>query len=237
MENNDQNTKIEEIYAMMKTMMKKLDTLEHIEKRIKAVEQDVKDLKTSLEYAHLEVVDIKKEFEENKEVILEVQTKIQNLEETNRKLQDNIIDLKARSMRDNLLFFNISEDENENMTETIHDILENQMGFEDAKNRVKIDRSHRLGKPTHPSIRRTKPRPIVAKFNFFQDREFIRKNARKLKGTRIGISEQFPEEIEAIRRYLYPEMKKAKSAGCCQTQWVFSFTFPKLLIQLTMKFF
>ena len=95
MENNDQNTKIEEIYAMMKTMMKKLDTLEHIEKRIKAVEQDVKDLKTSLEYAHLEVVDIKKEFEENKEVILEVQPKIQNLEETNRKLQDNIIDLKA----------------------------------------------------------------------------------------------------------------------------------------------
>jgi DNA repair ATPase RecN len=213
MENNDQNTKIEEIYAMMKTMMKKLDTLEHIEKRIKAVEQDVKDLKTSLEYAHLEVVDIKKEFEENKEVILEVQTKIQNLEETNRKLQDNIIDLKARSMRDNLLFFNISEDENENTTETIHDILENQMGFEDAKNRVKIDRSHRLGKPTHPSIRRTKPRPIVAKFNFFQDREFIRKNARKLKGTRIGISEQFPEEIEAIRRNLYPEMKKAKFAA------------------------
>lgn len=155
MENNDQNTKIEEIYAMMKTMMKKLDTLEHIEKRIKAVEQDVKDLKTSLEYAHLEVVDIKKEFEENKEVILEVQTKIQNLEETNRKLQDNIIDLKARSMRDNLLFFNISEDENENMTETIHDILENQMEFEDAKNRVKIDRSHRLGKPTHPSIHPT----------------------------------------------------------------------------------
>jgi hypothetical protein len=33
------------------------------------------------------------------------------------------------------------------------------------------------------------------------------------KGTRIGISEQFPEEIEAIRRNLYPEMKKAKSAG------------------------
>jgi DNA repair ATPase RecN len=133
MENNDQNTKIEEIYAMMKTMMKKLDTLEHIEKRIKAVEQDVKDLKTSLEYGHLEVVDMKKEFEENKEVILEVQTKIKNLEETNRKLQDNITDLKARSMRDNLLFFNISEDENENTTETIHDILENQMGIEDEK--------------------------------------------------------------------------------------------------------
>ena len=163
MENNDQNTKIEEIYAMMKTMMKKLDTLEQIEKRIKAVEQDVKDLKTSLEYAHLEVVDMKKEFEENKEVILEVQTKIQNLEETNRKLQDNITDLKARSMRDNILFFNISEDENENTTETIHDILENQMGIEDAKNRVKIDRSHRH---IHPSDARSLDRLLPNSTSF-----------------------------------------------------------------------
>ena len=38
-------------------------------------------------------------------------------------------------------------------------------------------------------------------------------NARKLRGTRIGIAEQFPEEIEKIRQTLYPEMKKAKAQG------------------------
>jgi hypothetical protein len=52
----------------------------------------------------------------------------------------------------------------------------------------------------------------VVKFNYFRDREFIRQNARKLRGTRIGIAEQFPEEIEKIRQTLYPEMKKAKAA-------------------------
>ena len=51
------------------------------------------------------------------------------------------------------------------------------------------------------------------KFNYFQDREQVRQNARKLKGTRIGIAEQFPEEIEKIRQTLYPEMKKAKAQG------------------------
>ena len=57
-----------------------------------------------------------------------------------------------------------------------------------------------------------KPRAIVVKFNYFRDREFIRQNARKLRGTRIGIAEQFPEEIEKIRQTLYPGMKKAKVA-------------------------
>ena len=53
----------------------------------------------------------------------------------------------------------------------------------------------------------------MVKFNYHQDREFVRQNARKLKGTNIGVSEQFPQEIETIRKSLYPELKKAKSEG------------------------
>ena len=49
-----------------------------------------------------------------------------------------------------------------------------------------------------------KPRPIVVKFNYHQDKEFIRFNARKLKGTGIGVSEQYPEEIEKTQKSLYP---------------------------------
>ena len=78
----------------------------------------------------------------------------------------------------------------------------------DARQTIKIDRAHRVGRKRDS---RRKPRAIVAKFNFFPDREKIRRNARKLKGTRIGISEQFPEEIEKVRQKLYPEMKRAKA--------------------------
>jgi hypothetical protein len=41
----------------------------------------------------------------------------------------------------------------------------------------------------------------------------VRLNAKKLKGTNIGVSEQFPEEIESVRKALYPELKKAKTEG------------------------
>ena len=53
----------------------------------------------------------------------------------------------------------------------------------------------------------------MVKFNYHQDREHVRLNAKKLKGTNIGVSEQFPEEIESVRKALYPELKKAKAEG------------------------
>jgi hypothetical protein len=80
----------------------------------------------------------------------------------------------------------------------------------DARNEVKIDRSHRIGKRKAGN---QKPRPIVAKFNYYQDREFVRINAKKLKVTKSGISKQFPEEIESVRKAQYPELKKAKEEG------------------------
>jgi hypothetical protein len=53
----------------------------------------------------------------------------------------------------------------------------------------------------------------VAKFNCYQHREQARLNAKKLKGTGIAISEQFPEEIARIRKILYPQLKKGKAQG------------------------
>ena len=75
--------------------------------------------------------------------------KINSLERDNATIQsmrNKIIYLQARSMRDNLLFFNIPEHEKENTTEIIHDLLEQKIEIEDAHKHVKIDRSHRIGR-------------------------------------------------------------------------------------------
>ena len=41
----------------------------------------------------------------------------------------------------------------------------------------------------------------------------MRLNTKKFKGTNIGVSEQLPEEIESVRKTLYPELKTAKAEG------------------------
>ena len=68
--------------------------------------------------------------EQNKE-----RERIQKLEEENKVLRSKIVDLQARSMRDNLLFCNIPEIERENTTDIIHKILEEKMEIRDAQER------------------------------------------------------------------------------------------------------
>jgi chromosome segregation ATPase len=112
---------------MLKTVMAKLDTLDDIQERIVCVEQDFKQMKTSLEFAHAEVLYLKDEVERTKKSKNEIQRKMCNLEESNRMLQESVIDLKARSMRDNLLFYNIEEEERENTDENNYQILDGEI--------------------------------------------------------------------------------------------------------------
>jgi tRNA threonylcarbamoyladenosine modification (KEOPS) complex Pcc1 subunit len=207
-ENPEEINKIDELYTMMKSVMAKLETLDLINERILSVEQNVKSLTKSIEFAHAEVTDLKEEMKQRKRTEEKIVTRIGELEESNKRLQETVVDLKARSMRDNLLFHNIEESDEENCAEVIYSLLEEKLDMPDARQNIKIDRAHRVGRKRDS---RRKPRAIVAKFNFFPDREKIRRNARKLKGTRIGISEQFPEEIEKVRQKLYPEMRRAKA--------------------------
>jgi hypothetical protein len=77
---------------------------------------------------------------------------------------NSVVDLKARSMCDNLLSFIIHG--NENTTDIIYKLLVETMEMEDAARKVKIDGSHWLGKPQGSG----KGQPIVVKFNFRQDK-------------------------------------------------------------------
>ena len=174
--------------------------LDIIDDRTKSVEQEMKDMKASMEFVHAELADLKKESEKRKKD-LEVKRRLQTLEESNALLNNRVIDLQATSMRNNLLFYNIKESVEENMKDLIHKLLEEKLGIENSKSTIKIDRGHRMGKP----------RAIVVKFNYYPDKEAILQNARKLRGTDIAISEQFPEEIVKIRKKLYPIFKQARA--------------------------
>ncbi|CAB4035709.1 Hypothetical predicted protein, partial [Paramuricea clavata] len=116
-ESMDEVSKIDELYKMMQTVLAKLETLDLINERILSVEQNVKSLTESIEFAHGEIRDLKEEMVKRKETERENYSRIKELEDSNRRLQDSVVDLKARSMRDNLLFHNIDEAEEEDCTE------------------------------------------------------------------------------------------------------------------------
>ena len=61
------------------------------------------EIKESLEYAHAEIADLKKENEDSKENQAQARERTKIWERYNKTLHDKIVDIQARSMRDNLL--------------------------------------------------------------------------------------------------------------------------------------
>ena len=134
---------------------------------------------------------------------------LSSLEEEVLKLKCCNIKLEAYTRRGNLKFFNIEEKEDENvdMEEIVRKTLVEKMSTpkEDVE-RINFECVHRMLPRKVPST----PRPTIAKFTFYQDKEFIWSFIKNLKAPGIGISNDFPKEIDEIHAKLYPILKKAK---------------------------
>ncbi|EDO32578.1 predicted protein [Nematostella vectensis] len=135
-----------------------------------------------------------------------LEQRMKELEAKSKSDHAELLDLRTRSMRNNLLLFNIPEKDGENPHEVLVNTMKVEMKLQNV-DAVELERVHRIGNS------KTSSRPLVAKFLRFQDRERVGKNAHALKGTNIGIAEQFPKEIAHERKVLYPIMKKAKKDG------------------------
>ena len=71
---------------------------------------------------------------------------------------------------------------------------------------IKIYRSHRLGR-FNVNI----TRPIVAKFNFHQDKLNAKQRSyTEFRDSTYRVAEQYPREIKDLRQILHPVIMKAK---------------------------
>ncbi|WAR28630.1 hypothetical protein MAR_014334, partial [Mya arenaria] len=128
------------------------------------------------------------------------------------KTDERSIDTQWRTMRENLIFSGIPEinhatfkERGEDCEQTIQNIIKNDMNVE---REILFDRVHRLGKYNR---NHQYPRPIIAKFTFYKDREYIRQTAHSsLGGTDYYVKEQFPPEIESERKLLYGPAREAR---------------------------
>ncbi|XP_071138847.1 synaptonemal complex protein 1-like [Mytilus edulis] len=120
-------------------------------------------------------------------------------------LQNTVLDLQCRSMKNNLIFKNLEEQHTEDVEQNLRTFIYEQLGIEHD---IEFGNVHRFGKRS-----RNNPRPIVARFLYHNDLKMVLDNARWLKKTPYSIHQQFPSEIEDRRRKLYPIQKEAKYSG------------------------
>lgn len=126
---------------------------------------------------------------------------ISSLQAENTKLKGKVLSMESQQRRNNLQFLGVAESRNESCEDKIRQLCDRaQLNFNDRT----FERVHRLGKYSDHRVR-----PIIARFHHFKDREEVFLNKSAFKRQSVIVVEDFPEDITARRRKLYPIVEAA----------------------------
>ncbi|CAC5356111.1 unnamed protein product [Mytilus coruscus] len=210
------NQKLESVNntnTVIHQQLQKLDLLEDISKRLQIFEKNMKEMK-------IEINNIKATQEqqartlakeENHHHIIEDRVKSMEqvntyLENENFELKEQFLRLQTHSMKYNLIFSGIKEQENESKEDTesvIKNFTATELEIRDA-NTIAFQNVHRL-RPRNDG----KPRNIIARFSQYDDHQrVLRAVPEKLKHkSRYSVQQQYTAEINERRRALVPKLR------------------------------
>ena len=164
----------------------------------------------------------KKELESTKNTVSDLKKKCGELEaktvehqNERSKLNRKILDLEARSMRDNLIFHGLPEIVGENCDNVVKNFCRYQLDMGNEADDLTFDRVHRIGRPENQRVGSI--RPIVAKFHKYSERETVREigyqKREVLKRDNTAVKVQLPSKVLERRKPLYQVFEKAKNEG------------------------
>ena len=185
------------------TKVKNIDTrVTEVESACSFTSNEIDTSKKTIKSAQTDINNMKEKcskFDEN----------MKNFESQTQKLDNKINDLESRSMRENLLFYGIKEDDGENCEALILDLIKTKL---DISSSISLDRVHRIGVSKDNGTR-----PIVAKFHNYKDSELVRTTSYEkqdvLKPLNLGVGIQQTKSTMDKRRPMYSVMNREKAAG------------------------
>ena len=157
--------------------------------------------------------DAKKTVQKFDNIDKEMKEMCRKIDIENKALKRRSIEIEANSRRSNLLFFGIPENKDENCADVLKTFFDTQLGITTP---VVIQRAHRFGKLIGRNVigkSTNRPRPIIALFLDFQQREAVRIAAHKKLAppTPYGVAEDQPIEIRKARQSVAPFVKELKN--------------------------
>ncbi|XP_025761635.1 uncharacterized protein LOC112846383 [Oreochromis niloticus] len=167
------------------------DILESIDRRLSSFDarlslveilhREFKCLRESLEFSQQQVETLAAENATLRESVKCLTENVTQLNRENKKIKETVIDLQARSMRDNLVFSGIPEAAGEDVETTVKNFIKTHLKLpEDMVKNIVFDRVHRLG-PIRAAGRETTSyrgqiRPLQTKGTCEKPRQGIKRN-------------------------------------------------------------
>ena len=217
--------KLDGIQEKLDNVLSMLPEIKQLQAKVVKLEKEKNALKESLELSQAEIAELKNEAASTVTKLAAASDKIAKVDELERRL----IKQECHNRRNNIKFFGIQDDDHESPKDTerkLRQFLQKEMKIPSGElEDIEFERVHRI--PTRPKEDKRQPRPIIAKVSFFQDKEFIKSRIKNLpKGKKYGVADDFPKEVDEIRKKLHPVLKKAKE----QRKMAF-FNVEKLIIE------
>ena len=117
-----------------------------------------------------------------------------SLTKQGKEEKERAIKLESHSRCNNLNFYTIPEEKEESFEKSekvLRKFMEAKLKpSKDDVKEISLERVHRVGKPSSTD---PKPRPLIAKFTFRKDKEFVSSHAKNLRGTNFAVARDFPK--------------------------------------------
>ena len=186
--------------------------IEDLKQKQSNLEEKNKELESSLNFAHDSVEALKKELAMQNLVIEELKEGVKSLTKQAKEEKQRVVNIEGHSRRNNLTFFNIPEQKDESFEKSekaLRRFMEVELTLSKKDlNDISFERVHRIGKS---SSSHQKPRPIIAKFTFHKDKEFVLSHAGNLRDT-ISSQKRFSRKGSS----LFPYWKRLRRTATMQ---------------------
>ena len=205
------NTKLKDIQSKLDKLLSVLPEIQDLKIQVAKLEKEKEELKESLESTQAEVEGLKEQASVTAATLKITTGKIAKLEELERR----VVKQECFNRRNNIKFFGISDNEQESPEDTeavLRNFLHKEMKFSKKHlDEIEFERVHRIPTRAREEKINRHPRPIIAKVSFFKDKQQIKSHIKHLpRGKSFGVADDFPKEVDEIRKELYPVLKQAK---------------------------
>ena len=207
---------LEEMRKIMREEMKEVMKEVMREEMREAVREEIKPVIEMISELKKKVSSVEEQMRKQTEEVMSVKSEVNVVKDEMcvwkkrvEKIEDSLIDQRARSMRNNLMFYGVAEGgKTEDCKKIVKDMIVDKCGVSGA---VRLERVHRIPTGERPASS-TRPRPIICKFLDYNEKMEVKKNAKQLpNGVKVG--DDLPREIRDARKALVPDLKKAWEAG------------------------
>ena len=194
---------------------------DELRRDMRSISSDLHELKASLQYSQKDIVNLENRLKSVETKCKDMDSLVVNHDEDIESLSEKQEHLENYNRRNNVKIVGIKEEKGETWEQSENLVVTKIRELLHIDEDLKVERAHRVGRPryakrSHDGSKvkdEPQPRPIVARFESWKQKEKVIKAARAIKPTNIMFLDDYSQRTLERRRMQIPKLIDARKRG------------------------